>query len=121
MITDRAEWQFEDYRGEPFGDLSVSVSGLFFEETIEIGSQFVIEAIGGIYPGYGKYRATITGRSETNNDMIMFWGPFGEGYISASRIPAGFEYPVLMTWTSSDGRFYFTSHMYCAYTAANDG
>lgn len=119
-ITDRAEWQFENYNGEPFGDLGVLVTELIFEDTIEIGSKFVIGAVGGILPGYQKYGAIITGRNKTGNDMIMFWGAFGEGHISAHRIPAGFEHPVLMTWTSSDGRFYFTSHMYCAYSAPND-
>lgn len=122
MLNRRAEWQFENFSGEPFGDLSTSVTGLIFEDTIEIGSKFVIEAFGGLSPGHGKYGATITGRDEkTGGDMIMFWSAFGVGYISASPIPAGFEYPVFMAWTSPDQSFYYTSHMYCAFSAPNDG
>ena len=116
LLSSRADWVFEDSSGQPFGGLSLGITELTFGDSIEVGNDFVFEASGGFSDGITKYRSRITGRSKASHDLIMFWGAYGEGTLSASRIPAGTEYPVVASWVSLSGDFSVVSYMYCSRT-----
>lgn len=115
ILSTRSEWKFENWRGDALGLSAPSIATISFQGDIEVGSTFLIEAHDAVIPGYANYATEITGRSQRAEDQIMFNGALGRGFITASIYPAGMQYPVQVTWKSSEG-FYTTSYLYCEYS-----